>query len=105
MGTFTQPAEQPSGKSSITNSATSGQPQLGQPNQYPNTIQQGGWDNATIGNQAMGQSNGKGGKGGGWQPFQSQWSSPNTDYLNPQPTQISQPQPQNIPWWDQQNSR
>lgn len=85
MGTFSQPSSQidagmntpqPSqGKGSTTMSSTSGQPQFGQPNQYPNTIQ-GGWDNATIGNQAMGQS-GKGGKGqGSWQPFNQPWNPP-----------------------------
>lgn len=92
MGTFSQPSNQidpgfgmntssqPSqGKGSTTMSATSGQPQFGAPNQYPNTIQQnnGRWDNATIGNQAMGQSHGKGGKGqSSWQPFNQPWNPP-----------------------------
>jgi len=48
------------GKGSSTNSATSGQPRMGQPNRYANTIPQ--WDNAS---QQLGpaQSSGKG-KGG-----------------------------------------
>lgn len=48
------------GKSSSTNSATSGQPRMGQPNRYANTIPQ--WDNAS---QQLGpaQRSGKG-KGG-----------------------------------------
>jgi hypothetical protein len=41
-----------------TNAATSGQPQMGQPNNYPNTIRQ--WDNASIQPQ---QSPRRGGKG------------------------------------------
>lgn len=36
----------PQGKGSSTNSATSGQPRMGQPNNYANTV--GGWDNASI---------------------------------------------------------
>jgi hypothetical protein len=48
------------GKGASTNSATSGQPRMGQPNRYANTIPQ--WDNAS---QQLGpaQSSGKG-KGG-----------------------------------------
>lgn len=34
------------GMGSTTNSATSGQPRMGQPNPYPNTIQP--WDNSSI---------------------------------------------------------
>jgi hypothetical protein len=38
---------QPQGKGGVsTNSATSGQPRMGQPNNYANTV--GGWDNASI---------------------------------------------------------
>jgi hypothetical protein len=52
---------QPAGKgSSTTNAATSGQPQMGQPNMYPNTV--GQWDNASIQPQ---QSRNRGGKGKG----------------------------------------
>lgn len=40
------PNMQPQGKGSSTNSATSGQPRMGQPNNYANTV--GGWDNASI---------------------------------------------------------
>jgi hypothetical protein len=43
-----------------TNAATSGQPQMGQPNMYPNTV--GQWDNASIQPQ---QSQNRGGKGKG----------------------------------------
>lgn len=44
------PSGQPQGKNgSITYPAQSGQPQMGQPNQYSNTV--GPWDNAAIGNQ------------------------------------------------------
>jgi hypothetical protein len=43
-----------------TNAATSGQPQMGQPNMYPNTV--GQWDNASIQPQ---QSRNRGGKGKG----------------------------------------
>jgi hypothetical protein len=43
-----------------TNTATSGQPQMGQPNMYPNTV--GQWDNASIQPQ---QSRNRGGKGKG----------------------------------------
>ena len=46
---------------STTNSATSGQPTFGQPNNYPNTI--GQWDNASIqrtNQQPMGGGKGKG---------------------------------------------
>jgi len=48
------------GKGSSTNSATSGQPRMGQPNRYANTIPQ--WDNASQ-QLAPAQSSGKG-KGG-----------------------------------------
>ena len=41
-----QPQQQQYGKSGTTNSATSGQPRMGQGNPYPNTIQP--WDNANI---------------------------------------------------------
>lgn len=47
----------PQGKGSSTNSATSGQPRMGQPNNYANTV--GGWDNASI------QPQRSGGKGKG----------------------------------------
>jgi hypothetical protein len=43
-----------------TNAATSGQPQMGQPNNYPNTV--GQWDNASIQSQ---QPLNRGGKGKG----------------------------------------
>ena len=43
-----------------TNAATSGQPQMGMPNMYPNTV--GQWDNASIQPQ---QSQNRGGKGKG----------------------------------------
>ena len=43
-----------------TNAATSGQPQMGKPNMYPNTV--GQWDNASIQPQ---QSQNRGGKGKG----------------------------------------
>lgn len=83
MGMQTVSSQQPSqGKGAVTTPATSGQPQFGQPNQYSNTIQQGGWDNASLGGQALGQSSGKGGKGqSSWQPFQSNWTAPDTSYL------------------------
>jgi hypothetical protein len=45
-------APTPIGKGSSTNSATSGQPRMGQPNNYTNTI--GGWDNASIQPQRFG---------------------------------------------------
>jgi hypothetical protein len=42
-----QQAPQPMGKGGVqTNSATSGQPRAGMPNQYSNTV--GQWDNARI---------------------------------------------------------
>jgi hypothetical protein len=41
-----------------TNAATSGQPQMGQPNMYPNTV--GQWDNASIQPQQPRNSGGKG---------------------------------------------
>lgn len=57
-----QPADQPTGKSGrITYPGQSGQPQMGQPNNYSNTV--GPWDNASIGNQrpqAFGAAKGKG---------------------------------------------
>jgi hypothetical protein len=46
--------------SRTTNAATSGQPQMGQPNMYPNTV--GQWDNASIQSQ---QPLNRGGKGKG----------------------------------------
>jgi hypothetical protein len=55
------PPQQPQqfrGKGSTTNSATSGQPRMGQANPYPNTIQP--WDNASIQPQA------RSGKGKGY---------------------------------------
>ena len=52
------PNMQPQGKGSSTNSATSGQPRMGQPNNYANTV--GGWDNASI------QPQRSGGKGKGY---------------------------------------
>jgi len=48
------------GKGSSTNSATSGQPRMGQPNRYANTIPQ--WDNAS---QQLAQPAQRGGKGKG----------------------------------------
>jgi hypothetical protein len=46
------PFGQPQGKGgSITYPGQSGQPQMGQPNQYSNTV--GPWDNASIGNQQI----------------------------------------------------
>lgn len=41
-----------------TNSATSGQPQAGMPNQYSNTV--GQWDNQTINPNGQGTAKGKG---------------------------------------------
>ena len=41
-----QQPPQPMGKGGYTNSATSGQPRAGMPNQYSNTV--GQWDNAQI---------------------------------------------------------
>ena len=38
--------QQPQGKGSTTNSTTSGQPQIGQPNTYSNTV--GPWDNSNT---------------------------------------------------------
>ena len=53
------PNMQPQGKGAAsTNSATSGQPRMGQPNNYANTV--GGWDNASI------QPQRSGGKGKGY---------------------------------------
>ena len=46
MGASTGQPQSPSGKGNITTPATSAQPSIGQPNQYPNTIS--GWDNASI---------------------------------------------------------
>jgi hypothetical protein len=52
-----QQPPQPMGKGGAqTNSATSGQPRMGQQNQYPNTV--GQWDNTQI--QPVRQQNGKG---------------------------------------------
>lgn len=52
-------ASRPGGKNGqMTNSATSGQPRVGQPNMYPNTI--GQWDNASIQPQQRQISGGKG---------------------------------------------
>ena len=42
----------------VTNSSTSGQPRMGQPNQYPNTV--GQWDNAHIQSSQSGGGKGKG---------------------------------------------
>lgn len=86
------PSNQPtSGKGGGTiTSSTSNQAQFGQPSQYSNTIpqanQNAGWDNATIGSisnqsgksgSSIDQSGGKGGgKGSGWQPFNAQWTPP-----------------------------
>lgn len=54
-----------------SNSATSGQPQIGMPNQYSNTV--GRWDNASIMPRT---SSGKGGKTqGGYPTMQSNYSS------------------------------
>ena len=71
MGASNFSQDTSSGKGSSTNSATSGQPQMGQPNQnlpapYVNTV--GQWDNPqnpTVGNNSTSNSpvNGKG-KGG-----------------------------------------
>jgi hypothetical protein len=55
-----QPMVQPSGKGGSTNSATSGQPRMAQPNMYSNTAM--GWDNASI---QPTQSQSSGGKGKG----------------------------------------
>lgn len=44
---LSMPMDQP--QKNITYPSQSGQPQMGQPNQYSNTV--GPWDNATIGNQ------------------------------------------------------
>jgi hypothetical protein len=55
-----QPMGQPSGKGGSTNSATSGQPRMAQPNMYSNTAM--GWDNASI---QPTQSRSSGGKGKG----------------------------------------
>ena len=56
------PVATPQGKGGqMTLSSQSGQPQMGQPNQYSNTV--GPWDNASIGNQnprAFGSGKGKG---------------------------------------------
>lgn len=59
VNTFPGPSsQQPQGKGAAsTNSATSGQPRMGQPNNYANTV--GGWDNASI------QPQRSGGKGKG----------------------------------------
>ena len=48
VNTFPGPSsQQPQGKGAAsTNSATSGQPRMGKPNNYANTV--GGWDNASI---------------------------------------------------------
>jgi len=56
-GTAGNPFPQGKGGAS-TNSATSGQPRMGQPNNYTNTV--GGWDNASI------QPQRSGGKGKGY---------------------------------------
>lgn len=59
VNTFPGPnSQQPQGKGASTNSATSGQPRMGQPNNYTNTV--GGWDNASIQPQRSG-GKGKGG--------------------------------------------
>jgi hypothetical protein len=50
---------QPMGKGGAqTNSATSGQPRMGAPNQYPNTV--GQWDNTQQQQPIMGGGKGKG---------------------------------------------
>lgn len=47
----------PAGKGGqITYPGQSGQPQMGKPNQYPNTV--GSWDNATINTQPVGKGKG-----------------------------------------------
>lgn len=53
-------APQPMGKGGYTNSATSGQPRMGQENQYSNTV--GQWDNSQI--QPLQPKRGGKGKGG-----------------------------------------
>jgi hypothetical protein len=63
---------QSSGKGNVTTPATSAQPSMGQPNQYPNTI--GGWDNASIQPQTSQGKGNSGSSGKGWQPFQSSWT-------------------------------
>ena len=53
------PTSQPMGKGGAqTNSATSGQPRVGAPNQYPNTV--GQWDNTQQQTQRPMQGKGKG---------------------------------------------
>jgi hypothetical protein len=59
----------PSSNGTVTNTATSGQPIMGQPNQYSNTVQGGG----KSGGGSSQQIGGNGGKGG--QPSASQNSS------------------------------
>lgn len=49
---------QPMGKNGYTNSATSGQPTMGAPNQYSNTV--GQWDNTQQQTQQPMQGKGKG---------------------------------------------
>jgi hypothetical protein len=58
---YSPPGNTMSGKGSSTNSATSGQPRMGQPNNYANTIPQ--WDNASQQLTQPAKSSGKG-KGG-----------------------------------------
>jgi hypothetical protein len=53
-----QQPSQPMGKGGYTNSATSGQPRMGAPNQYPNTV--GQWDNTQQQRPMMGGGKGKG---------------------------------------------
>jgi hypothetical protein len=53
-----QQPPQPMGKGGYTNSATSGQPRMGAPNQYPNTV--GQWDNTQQQTQQPMQGKGKG---------------------------------------------
>ena len=48
----------PTSSSNMTMSATSGQPQMGQPNPYPNTT--GSWDNSTTQQPSAQMSGGKG---------------------------------------------
>ena len=84
------PQPQSSGKNAVTTPTTSAQPSFGQPNQYANTVGQGGWDNASIAPQGKG-----GGKGQSWQPFQPTWNPQNVGYSAPQqqavdPQQIAQ---------------
>lgn len=54
-----QQSQQPAGKGgNVTYPGQGGQPQIGQPNRYSNTV--GPWDNASIGTQNPFQRSGKG---------------------------------------------